>query len=39
MQRIDAMYLLYFDINLYHRQTKVGYREQKFKYCDMVQQR
>ena len=40
MQGIDAMYLIYFDINsIYHLQTKLGYREQKFNYCEMVQQR
>ena len=26
MQGIDAMCLLYFDINLYHLRTKAGYR-------------
>ena len=30
MQGIDVIYLLYFDIDLYHLRTKVEYRQQKF---------
>ena len=36
MQGIDTINLFYFDINLYHLQTKVGYYTGSRKYCEMV---